>query len=89
MPGIDPAQIDVSLDRGVLSISGERPGASKEGEDVQAIYANERFAGRFRRVISVPEDCDPDAVQADCRDGVLHVSLRRRESALPRRIEVQ
>jgi HSP20 family protein len=89
VPGIEPAQIDLSLDRGVLSISGERAPVVKDDDDRISVHGNERFAGRFRRVISLPEDSDPDAVQADCSDGVLHVSVKRRESALPRRIEVQ
>ena len=53
------------------------------------LHLNERFAGRFRRVVSLPDDIDPAAVTADYRDGVLHVSVKRRESAQPRRIEVQ
>jgi len=90
VPGIDPAQIDVSLDHGVLSISGERPPVTDgNGDAALTVHGNERFDGRFRRVIGLPEDSDPAAVQADCRDGVLHVSVKRRESALPRRIEVQ
>jgi HSP20 family protein len=89
VPGIDPKQIDVSLDRGVLSISGERDGVAGTGADTLTLHGNERFAGRFRRVIGLPEDSDPAAVQAECRDGVLHISVKRRESALPRRIEVQ
>lgn len=89
VPGIDPAQIEVTLDRGVLSISGERKPAVDASEGKLTLHSNERFDGRFRRVISLPDDSDPAAVQADCSDGVLHVSVKRRESALPRRIEVQ
>jgi HSP20 family protein len=88
-PGIDPAKVEVNLDRGVLTISGERAAAAPSGDARTTLHVNERFAGRFRRVISLPDDIDPDAVSADYRDGVLHVSVRRRESAQPRRIEVQ
>jgi HSP20 family protein len=52
------------------------------------VHVGERFGGRFRRVVSLPEDADPDAVRADYRDGVLHISIRRRDSALPRRIQI-
>ena len=45
--------------------------------------------GRFRRVVSLPDDIDPDAVEARYRDGVLQVSVRRRQAAQARRIEVQ
>ncbi|MFN3595282.1 MAG: Hsp20/alpha crystallin family protein, partial [Thiobacillaceae bacterium] len=46
-------------------------------------------AGRFRRVVSLPDDIDPNAVSATYRDGVLHVSVARREAAQPRRITIQ
>jgi len=89
VPGVDPAQIGVTIDRGVLSISGERQPAVGASNDKLTLHGNERFDGRFCRVISLPEDSDPAAVQASCRDGVLHVSVKRRESAQPRRIPVQ
>ena len=87
-PGVDPAQVEVQLDRGVLTISGERAGLPA-GDEKTTLHVNERFAGRFRRVISLPDDIDPNAVSADYRDGVLHVSVKRRAAAQPRRIEVQ
>lgn len=90
-PGIDPASIDLNLDRGVLTIAGERrSGLPGGGSDEKVtLHANERFAGRFRRVVSLPDDVDPNAVTARYTDGVLHVSIQRRASAQPRRIEVQ
>jgi HSP20 family protein len=87
-PGLDPAAIDLQIDRGLLTLSGERPALS--AADARATtHIDERFSGRFRRVISLPDDIDPDAVQAQYRHGVLHISIRRRESAQPRRIQVQ
>jgi HSP20 family protein len=87
-PGLDPAQIDVQVEKNVLSITGERAVDRPETEQA-AIHIDERFAGRFRRVVSLPDDADPNAVSAAYRDGVLHVSVRRREAAQPRRITVQ
>lgn len=88
-PGIDPAAVEINLDRGVLTIDGERKATLPAGDDKTALHLNERFDGRFRRVVSLPDDIDSNAVSADYRDGVLHVSVKRRESAQPRRIEVQ
>jgi HSP20 family protein len=88
-PGLDPASVEVHLDRGVLTIAGERPAALPADNDRSAVHINERFSGKFRRVISLSDDVDPDAVSADYRDGVLHISAKRRESAQPRRIAVQ
>lgn len=52
-------------------------------------HLSERFSGRFQRVVSLPEDIDPESVSATYREGVLHVNVKRRESAQPRRITVQ
>jgi HSP20 family protein len=88
-PGMDPAKIDVRLERGVLTIEGERSDGTRAETGKTTVHVNERFAGRFSRVISLPDDIDPGAVNASYRDGVLRVSVQRRESAQPRRIEVQ
>jgi len=88
-PGLDPAALDVKLERGVLTISGERKPAPARDDKRAAVHIDERFAGRFSRVVSLPDDVDPNAVTANYRDGVLHISIKRRESTQPRRIAVQ
>jgi HSP20 family protein len=88
-PGIDPSKVDVRLERGVLTIEGERPNIARAEPGKTTVHVNERFDGRFSRVVSLPDDIDPGAVNASYRDGVLRVSVQRRESAQPRRIEVQ
>lgn len=88
-PGLDPAAIDVNLDRGVLTLAGERKQDLPTSDEKTTLHANERFSGRFRRVVSLPDDIDPNAVTANYRDGVLRISIQRRASAQPRRIEVQ
>ncbi len=88
-PGMEPAKIELALDRRVLTITGERA-ATLDGRDTgSTTHINERFSGRFRRVVSLPDDIDPDGVSADYRDGLLHVSVKRREATAPRRIAVQ
>ena len=88
-PGVDPASIEVNLERGLLTIEGDRAASvGLEGEKSTA-HVNERFHGRFHRAVSLPDDIDPSAVTANCRDGVLHISVKRSESAQPRRIAVQ
>ena len=113
LPGLDPNAIEVNLERGVLTVAGERPdltaangtagghaggagGASSAGGAGGAggvgrptVHINERFAGRFRKVVSLPEDADPDGVSAQYRDGVLHISVKRKQQVQPRRISVQ
>jgi HSP20 family protein len=87
-PGLDPARLEITVDRGLLVIAGERKGDLPPEGERASVYANERFAGRFRRVVSLPDDADPAKVEASYRDGVLRVSVAKRESSLPRRIEV-
>jgi len=87
-PGLDPSKIEVQLERGVLSISGERKSVLPQEPGGASVHMNERFAGRFHRVISLSDDLDPNEVRATYREGVLHVSIKRQESALPRRIDI-
>lgn len=88
-PGLEPSTIDVNLDRGVLTLSGERKADLPTKDDKTTLHMNERYSGRFRRVVNLPDDIDPGAVTAQYADGVLHVGIQRRASAQPRRIEVQ
>jgi HSP20 family protein len=88
-PGLDPAAIDVKLEKGVLSIAGERKNELPAANEKASVHVNERFAGRFHRVVTLTDDVDPNAVQARYRDGLLHVSIKRRESALPRKVDIQ
>jgi HSP20 family protein len=88
-PGLDASKIDVSIDRGVLRISGERAPSLPAGRDDVNVYSQERGAGRFTRAVALPDDVDPGHVKANYRDGVLLVSVARRESAQPKRITVQ
>ncbi|AYQ30428.1 MULTISPECIES: Hsp20/alpha crystallin family protein [unclassified Polaromonas] len=87
-PGIDPKTLEVDLERGMLTIAGERKSGLPEAGRQATLHINERFAGAFRRVISLPEDADPDAVKADVKDGLVHITIQRRAAAQPRRITV-
>lgn len=88
-PGLDASKIDVMLDRGVLRISGERVADVPEKDPKTSVYARERAVGRFSRSVALPDDIDPAQVSATYRDGVLQVSIGRKEAAQPKRITVQ
>lgn len=88
-PGLDASAIEVHLERGVLTLAGERKADAPPADAKSTVHMDERFAGRFRRVLSLPDDIDPESVAASYTDGVLHVSIKRREAAQPRRIAVQ
>jgi HSP20 family protein len=84
-PGLDPKKLDISIRQNLLSIDGERDVPEVEGA---TYYRRERFNGEFRRSISLPEDVDPERVEAKYLDGILTVVVGRRASARPRQIEV-
>jgi HSP20 family protein len=87
-PGLDPKALQLTVDRGLLIISGERKTELPEGGDAATTYAQERFTGPFRRVVNLPDDADPAKVDASYQDGILRVTVAKRESSRPRRIEV-
>ena len=85
-PGVDPKSLNTSIQQNLLSISGERRVAVNNDA---TYYRQERFSGEFRRVISLPEDVDPERVEARYADGIVQVTVGRRASAKPRQIEIQ
>jgi HSP20 family protein len=87
-PGIDLAKLEVSVDKGLLTIAGERAADLPEASDKVNVYADERFDGSFRRVISLPDDVDASRVDASYRDGILRIVVPKLEKSKPRRIEV-
>lgn len=82
---LDPKSLEVSLQQNLLSVSGSRKVDVNENAEY---YRRERFDGEFSRVISLPDDVDPEQVAAKYRDGVLQITVQRRESARPRQITV-
>lgn len=88
-PGFDANALEVFIEEGVLTIAGERKAPEPDPNTKPAVHFNERFQGGFRRVIALPDDINPDSVSAAYRDGVLHITLQRREAFQPRRINVQ
>ena len=88
-PGLAAQDFTVQVERGVLTIEGERKADRPSDDGKQPVYASERFAGRFRRTVSLPDDVDPDRVEARYRDGVLRITVARREAQQPRRITIQ
>lgn len=89
-PGLDPAKIDISVDRRLLTISGERvPPDDGAADGERRVYANERFMGAFRRVIELPQQADSDKIEARYANGCLTISVGKSEASKPRAITVQ
>ena len=85
VPGVDPEKIDVTVDRGVLTVSATREETKTEGESP---VVRERLFGSFRRSVRLAENLDADAIEASNTDGVLEIRIPVREEAKPRKIEV-
>lgn len=85
VPGVDPEKIDVTVDRGVLTVSATREETRTEGESP---VVRERLFGSFRRSVRLAENLDADAIEANNNDGVLEIRIPVREEAKPRKIEV-
>jgi HSP20 family protein len=87
VPGVEPKEIDLSVLRNTVTISGERkPFAEKEG---QIVHRSELGSGKFSRTLELPVDIDPNNVSAQCKDGIMRITLAKAEHARPKKIEVK
>lgn len=86
LPGMNAEDIELVIEKDMLSVSGNRRLPKVEGG--QGEYRQERFEGDFKRVITLPETVDTDRAEAVYKNGVLHVSIAKRELAQPRQIKV-
>ena len=89
VPGVDPKQVEITLDNGVLSVSGNRTEekAAQRAEQPQQ-QRLERRLGRFHRRFILPDTVDSEKVNASGRDGVLEIVIPKQPKAQPRRISV-
>jgi HSP20 family protein len=87
IPGVDPKEVDVFMENGVLTIKGERK-VEKQAEK-NGFKRVERLHGNFYRRFSLPETADPEKISATGKNGVLQITIPKREVAQPRRIQIQ
>jgi len=85
VPGVAQDKIDVTVDKGFLTVSATREEAKTEGENP---VARERLFGRFTRRVRLSDSVDAEAIEASHHDGVLEVHIPVREAAKPRKITV-
>jgi HSP20 family protein len=87
VPGVEPKNIEVSMDAGVLSVSGHRhEEARSEDAGMQRV---ERVSGRFFRRFSLPETADAESIKAQSRNGILEVTIPKLPEVQARRITVE
>ncbi len=88
IPSVASDDLDVSIQDGVLLVSGERK-ATVNSEENTRLHRVERRSGRFVRNFQLPDDADHDDIAAEHRDGVLYLTIAKRASAQARSIEVK
>ena len=84
VPGFDASNLDVSVHKGQLTIKGER----KAGDEAPEYLHQERFFGSFERTVALAEWVDPNSIEANLRDGVLHLQLSKKPEAKCQRIAI-
>ncbi len=88
LPGVDPKDVDITLESGVLTITGERFARAAKADEKVVRRRSERGTGRFYRRFILPETVDAEKVKATERHGVLEILIPKQAKAMPRRIEV-
>ena len=86
IPGVDPAEIEVQMDKGMLTIKGERRGEATV--DTERFSRVERRHGAFHRRFALPDSADPEGISAQGDNGVLEITIPKRPETTPRRIQV-
>ena len=86
LPGIEPKDIEITMEQGVLTIKGERP--APKDEDYANFKRVERAYGTFYRRFSLPDSANPEGIQASGKSGVLEISIPKHERVQPRKISV-
>ena len=86
IPGVDPKEIEISMENGVLTIKGQR--TLEQEQERQSYKRVERLHGTFYRRFSLPDTADAEKVAAQGKNGVLQITIPKREVAQPRRIKV-
>jgi HSP20 family protein len=87
LPGVDPAAVEITLEKGVLTLAGSREKAVEQ-KDVES-RRTERLTGKFYRRFALPDSVDGEAVTAAGKHGVLEITIPKRPAAQPRRITVK
>jgi len=86
LPGVDPKDIEISIEKSVLTIKGERKLMHHVKEENYSRI--ERFAGKFSRQFTLPEPAKTDEIQAKGKNGVLDIIIPKKDPVVPKKIEV-
>ena len=89
IPGVDPARIEASMDKGILTIKGERNAGNAGNAEANGKFTQvERARGAFHRRFALPDSADADGITATGKFGVLEIVIPKKAQATPRRITI-
>jgi HSP20 family protein len=88
LPGVDPSKVDLTLDGGILTLSGDRPHPMRKANEETQGRRVERGHGQFHRRFVLPDTVDSERVNATGSHGVLTVTIPKQAKAQPRRIQI-
>lgn len=86
LPGVNKDDIDISVSDNLLTIKGEKKDEKEEKED--AYYRHESWSGSFQRTVALPDSADPDKAKAEMKDGILKLTMPKREEKKRKQIKV-
>ena len=86
LPGVDPKEVEISMEDGTLYLKGERKSESEDQRD--GYHRLERSYGSFARAFTLPDSVDPEKVSAEYKDGLLSVTLPKREESKPKKVKI-
>ena len=89
LPGVDPTQVDVQMENGILIIRGTKSEARPEDETGRRDHLQERTFGRFQRAFALPQTVRVNEIAAELQDGLLCVRIPKSAEARTRRIEIR
>lgn len=89
LPGVDRANIEITFEKSILTISGQKAAMLEGREEEIRVFAAERVSGSFSRSLRMPEHIDGDRIEAEYKDGLLTVTIPKAEVAQPRKIELK
>ena len=88
LPGIKPEEVEITADKGVLTIRGEKQSTRKEGDENSRYHLVERTYGSFTRSFQLPQGLDEEKIEASYNDGVLSVRIPKSALPQPRKIQI-
>ncbi|MEO5567545.1 MAG: Hsp20/alpha crystallin family protein, partial [Gemmatimonadaceae bacterium] len=89
LPGVDRGAIEITLEKNILTISGQKSAMLEGGDEEIRVFAAERVTGGFSRTLRMPEYIDSDRISAEHKDGLLTITVPKAEMAHARRIDVK